>query len=55
MAAAGGAAHGFRGISQTKGGKWQAYKYSNVQGKSKKLSNGTHHATPEDAAHAVDW
>lgn len=54
MAAAGGAAHGFRGISR-KGSKWKAQKSVNIDGKVKNLSNGQHHATPEEAAHAVDW
>lgn len=55
MAAAGGAAHGFRGISQRSNGRWEAYKHHKIDGKSKKLSNGQSHATPEEAAHAYDW
>lgn len=55
MAAAGGAAHGFRGISQKQDGKWSANKRMPVNGKSKVVSNGQSHATPEEAAHALDW
>ena len=51
MAAAGGAAHGFTGVSQQKNGKWRAQKSL----KGTKLTNGQAHPTAEDAAHAYDW